>query len=187
MVSTWYGQINDATWQQFQKVRLLVCDVDGVFSDGRIYLGNDGEELKAFNTRDGYGVKSLLAGGIEVAVVTGRQSAIVESRMKALGVGLIYQGVKDKAKALEDILQKTRLQPEDAAAVGDDCPDLPLLTTCGLALTVHDGHPQVQQTAHYVTQNKGGSGAVREIADLILLSQGKLHQLQSRAVQEQSI
>lgn len=177
-VSTWYGDIHSSLLERFAAIQLLVCDVDGVFSDGRIYLGNDGEELKAFHTRDGLGVKALLSAGIQVAVITGRHSAIVENRMRALGVTLIYQGQHNKAAAFADILQQTGIDANASASVGDDLPDLAMFAASAIAFSVFDGHPQVQQQADYVTQQRGGFGAVREIADLILLSQGKLHQVQ---------
>ncbi|RUO37576.1 3-deoxy-manno-octulosonate-8-phosphatase KdsC [Aliidiomarina shirensis] len=177
-VSTWYGDIHEDLLARFKTIKLLVCDVDGVFSDGRIYLGNNGEELKAFHTRDGLGVKALLSAGIEVAVITGRTSTIVQSRMQALGVQHIYQGQHDKLMALREIQSQTGISLEQTASVGDDTPDLALFQGSQLAFSVFDGHPQVQQHAHYVTQQRGGFGAVREIADLLLLSQGLLHQVQ---------
>lgn len=177
-VSTWYGDIHEDLLTRFQSIKLLVCDVDGVFSDGRIYLGNQGEELKAFHTRDGLGVKALLSAGIEVAVITGRKSEIVQTRMQALGVKHIYQGQHDKLVALQEIQKNTGIGIERTASVGDDTPDLALFQGSHLAFSVFDGHPQVQQHAHYITQQRGGFGAVREIADLLLLSQGLLHQVQ---------
>ncbi|RUO23490.1 3-deoxy-manno-octulosonate-8-phosphatase KdsC [Aliidiomarina iranensis] len=177
-VTTWYGDIHNDLMGRFRAVKLLVCDVDGVFSDGRIYLGDQGEELKAFHTRDGLGVKALLTAGIEVAVITGRSSNIVQSRMQALGVKHIYQGQHNKAEALTELQANLGIGPEYTASVGDDTPDLALFGGSHLAFSVFDGHPQVQQRAHYVTQQRGGFGAVREIADLLLLSQGLLHQVQ---------
>lgn len=176
--STWYGDLHNDLMAKFANIKLLVCDVDGVFSDGRIYLGNDGEELKAFHTRDGLGVKALLTAGIQVAVITGRDSQIVETRMRALGVPHIYQGQHDKMQAFTDIQKACGVNNEATASVGDDLPDLPMLKASGLALTPFDGHPLLQQNADYVTTQRGGFGAVREIADLILLSQGLLHQVQ---------
>lgn len=176
--STWYGDIHNEVLVKFANIKLLICDVDGVFSDGRIYLGNDGEELKAFHTRDGLGVKALLTAGIQVAVITGRDSNIVETRMRALGVPFIFQGQHDKMQAFADIQEACGVSDLETASVGDDLPDLPMLKASGLALTPFDGHPLLQQNADYVTTQRGGFGAVREIADLILLSQGLLHQVQ---------
>ncbi|MCC5855829.1 MAG: 3-deoxy-manno-octulosonate-8-phosphatase KdsC [Idiomarina sp.] len=177
MISTWYGEISDALFAQLAQVRVLICDVDGVFSDGRIYLGNDGEELKAFHTRDGLGVKALRSAGIEVGVITGRKSNIVEQRMTALGVPFIFQGQEDKSAAFHSILDALSLEPSQVAYIGDDSPDLAMIHMAGLGVAPHDAHPGVQQAADYVTTCRGGFGAVREIADLILLAQGKLHQV----------
>lgn len=175
-VSTWYGDIEEQTFQRFSAVRLLICDVDGVFSDGRIYLGNDGEELKAFHTRDGFGVKALLDSGIEVAVITGRSSNIVERRMQALGVRHIFQGQHDKRAAYQTLCDSLSLEPEQIAYIGDDVPDLPLIEQVGLGIAVRDAHASVQQAARYVTALPGGFGAVREVCDLILLGHGQLSQ-----------
>ncbi|WP_194756243.1 3-deoxy-manno-octulosonate-8-phosphatase KdsC [Aliidiomarina indica] len=177
-ISTWYGDISENIIARMAQIKLLVCDVDGVFSDGRIYLGDQGEELKAFHTRDGLGVKALLSAGIDVAVITGRQSHIVQNRMSALGVRHIIQGEHDKARALQQLLSDTGIRAAHLAAIGDDLPDIPMLQSANLGVAVFDAHPSVQQAADYVTRQRGGFGAVRELADLILLSQGKLHQVQ---------
>jgi len=174
MISTWYGDINATLFDRFQQIKLVVCDVDGVFSDGCIYLGNQGEELKAFNTRDGFGVKALLNAGIEVAVITGRRSAIVENRMTALGVKHIYQGQEDKLTCFEQLLTKLNLDAHEVASIGDDVPDVDMLKRSGVGVSVQDGHPFVQQSADYITAQRGGYGAVRELSDLILLAQGQL-------------
>ncbi|MGX5913153.1 3-deoxy-manno-octulosonate-8-phosphatase KdsC [Aliidiomarina sp. Khilg15.8] len=176
MVSTWYGDIDSQIIEHFGNVRLLVCDIDGVFSDGRIYLGNDGEELKAFHTRDGFGIKALINSGIEVAVITGRQSRIVENRMRALGVTHIFQGQHDKGNALHELQTTLQLDASQIASMGDDVPDLPILQQAGLGIAVRDAHPSVQQAATYITALPGGFGAVREVSDLILLAQGHLNQ-----------
>ncbi|RBP79724.1 3-deoxy-D-manno-octulosonate 8-phosphate phosphatase (KDO 8-P phosphatase) [Shewanella putrefaciens] len=168
-----YGPISDDVWQRAQKIKLLICDVDGVFSDGRIYLSNSGEELKAFHTRDGYGVRSLLTSGFNLAVITGRQSKIVENRMTALGVTHIYQGVDNKFEPYEALLALYSVTPEEVAYIGDDIVDLPVMNVVGLAVSVADGHPYVRQHAHFVTTLNGGHGALRELTDLLLLSQNK--------------
>ena len=177
MVSTWYGQIPSHLMQRFAQVKVVICDIDGVFSDGRIYLGNQGEELKAFHTRDGLGVKALRSAGIEVGVITGRSSQIVTKRMEALGVPYIYQGQEQKQPAFDDILATLGLTSEQAAYIGDDSPDLPLIRCAGMGVATHDAHPQVRLNADYVTSCPGGFGAVRELADLILLAAGKLDQV----------
>ena len=168
-----YGPISEDVWQRAQKIKLLICDVDGVFSDGRIYLSNSGEELKAFHTRDGYGVRSLLTSGFHLAVITGRQSKIVENRMTALGVTHIYQGVDNKFAPYEELLALYGVTPDEVAYIGDDMVDLPVMNVVGLAVSVADGHPYVRQHAHFVTTLNGGHGALRELTDLLLLSQNK--------------
>ncbi|UCX06053.1 3-deoxy-manno-octulosonate-8-phosphatase KdsC [Shewanella glacialimarina] len=168
-----YGPISDDIWLRAQKIKLLICDVDGVFSDGRIYLNNSGEESKAFHTRDGYGVRSILTSGINVAVITGRKSKIVENRMTALGIKDIYQGIDDKFTPYEELIRKYNVTAEQVAYIGDDMVDLPVMKVVGLAVSVADGHPYVKQHCHMITTIKGGNGALRELTDLLLLSQNK--------------
>ncbi|WP_299080099.1 3-deoxy-manno-octulosonate-8-phosphatase KdsC [uncultured Paraglaciecola sp.] len=175
MVDTPYGPIHDKLLTQLQQVKLLACDVDGVFSDGRIYMGQDGEELKAFHTRDGYGVKALQKIGIQIAVITGRQSNMVEKRMTALGVQHIYQGCEDKQPALLAIQKKISITKNETAAIGDDMPDLGMFQASQCNVCVQDGHPLIASQAHYRTRTKGGFGAVRELCDLILLAHGQLN------------
>ena len=143
MTTTLYTEINDSLFAKLAKIKLLVCDVDGVFSDGRIYLGNDGEELKAFHTRDGYGVKALVSNGVNVAVITGRRSAIVENRMKALNVAHIIQGEENKADALSDLMKRLELNTDEVAAVGDDMPDTGMYKHVSVKIAVADAHPYV--------------------------------------------
>lgn len=173
-VSTWYGEIPAQLLDRLQSIKLVIFDIDGVFSDGRIYLGNQGEELKAFNTRDGFGVKGLLNNRIEVAVITGRRSEIVERRMQALGVNHIYQGIEDKVSCYDELSRSLQLTDEQIACMGDDVPDVQMIQRAGVGVAVNDAHPWVQQQADYVTSLRGGFGAVRELTDLILLSQGHL-------------
>ncbi|MCL2918476.1 3-deoxy-manno-octulosonate-8-phosphatase KdsC [Shewanella litorisediminis] len=168
-----YGPIDDAIWNKAKGIKLLICDVDGVFSDGRIYLGNQGEELKAFHTRDGYGVKALQGAGVAVAVITGRKSQIVENRMTALGVAHIYQGVDNKFVPYEELLDLYGVKAAEVAYIGDDMVDLPVMKAVGLGVCVADGHPYVRRHADMVTTLPGGHGALRELADLLLMSQGK--------------
>lgn len=166
-----YQDVTDDILLKANHIRLLICDVDGVFSDGRIYLGNNGEELKAFHTRDGYGIKALRQAGIEVAVITGRSSAIVQQRMTSLTVPYIYQGQENKLAAFAQLQQKLQLKPQQIAYIGDDLADWQVMQHCGLAVAVKDAHPYLAQQAHYVTQLAGGFGAVRELCDLLLISQ----------------
>ena len=181
-INTWYGDIEKQLFERFSKVRLLILDVDGVFSDGRIYLGNDGEELKAFHTRDGFGMKALKNAGIQTAVITGRQSNIVERRMQHLDVSDIYQGHADKPQAYNELLTHHGVNAEQTAYVGDDTPDLPLIQQAGIGVAVKDAHPSIQQQAQYITRCAGGFGAVREVCDLIMLSQGLLHDAKGASV-----
>ncbi|MFT5806213.1 MAG: 3-deoxy-D-manno-octulosonate 8-phosphate phosphatase (KDO 8-P phosphatase) [Moritella dasanensis] len=182
MINTLYGPIPQEILTKAKTLKLLICDIDGVFSDGRVYMGNDGEELKAFHTRDGFGVKSLLNAGIEVAVITGRQSTIVANRMQGLGVQHIYQGQDNKVIAFNMLLEKLNLSPEHVGYIGDDVIDLPVMNLCGLSVAVADAHPLVKKGADFSTSIRGGFGAVRELADLILLAKGILDQAQGTSV-----
>lgn len=177
-----YGAIEPSVHTLAAQVRLVICDIDGVFSDGRIYLGNAGEELKAFHTRDGFGVKALLNADIAVAVITGRNSKIVENRMTALGVAHIYQGCDDKSIAFNELKQKYQISDQQIAYIGDDMPDLPLIKQVGLGVAVQDAHPLVSQSANYITFKSGGHGAVRELSDLILINQNKFEQYYGASV-----
>ena len=152
-------------------IRLLVLDVDGVLTDGRLYFSARGEQTKCFHVRDGAGIKQVLKAGLQVAVISGRQSKAVDKRMSDLGVTWIRQGVEDKLTALRELLDLTNLTPQAVASVGDDVPDLPLLEVARLAVAVSDAHPSVKSRAHYITQLPGGLGAVREVCDLILETQ----------------
>ena len=181
MIDTPYGKVSSNIFEQAQKIKIFICDVDGVFSDGRIYLGNDGEELKAFHTKDGFGLKAIMQQGIEVAIITGRQSNIVENRMTALGVKHIYQGKDDKLSVYKSLLEKLNLTPEQTAYIGDDVVDLPIMLHSGLGIAVNDAHPLVLQKADLVTTVKGGFGAVREICDLFLQCHGQLSMTQGKS------
>lgn len=181
MINTPYGTISTCCYRQAEKIKLLICDVDGVFSDGRIYLGNQGEELKAFHTKDGFGIKAILNIGIEVAIITGRRSKIVNDRMQALGVPHIYQGQEDKLSAYQALLDTLKLAPQEVAYIGDDVVDLPVMEACGLGIAVNDAHPLVLQKADLITYSKGGFGAVREICDLLLQSNNQLHISQGKS------
>lgn len=176
LITTLYGNVDETVFNIAKNIKLLICDVDGVFSDGLVYMGNEGEELKTFHTRDGYGVKSLMSAGVEVAIITGRSSKIVENRMTALGIKLIYQGQDDKLQAYQDILTKLNIAPEHTGYIGDDLIDWPVMEKVALKVCVADGHPLLQQRANYLTTIKGGYGAVREVSDLILEAKGELEQ-----------
>jgi 3-deoxy-D-manno-octulosonate 8-phosphate phosphatase (KDO 8-P phosphatase) len=169
-----YGQVSQHVWQKMQRIKLFVCDIDGVFSDGRIYLGNNGEELKAFHTKDGYGIKALGASGVDVAVITGRKSNIVQTRMTALNVKHIVQGEENKLPALKAMIASLALTPEQVAYIGDDMPDFECLNYVGLSIAVSDAHPAILNVCDYITYTRGGFGAVRETCDLIMQSQNTL-------------
>lgn len=171
-----YQAVSPEIAERAKQIKLLICDIDGVFSDGRIYLGNDGEELKAFHTRDGYGIKALRQAGIEVAVITGRNSAIVEQRMRSLTVPYIYQGQENKIAAFQQLQQRLQLSTQNIAYIGDDLADWSVMQHCGLAVAVNDAHPYLQHYAHLKTSLPGGYGAVRELCDLLLIAQGQFMQ-----------
>ncbi|NMP30159.1 3-deoxy-manno-octulosonate-8-phosphatase KdsC [Thalassotalea sp. M1531] len=182
MVETLYGEVADDVFNKASSIKLLVCDVDGVFSDGRIYLGNDGEELKAFHTKDGFGIKALIASGVEVAIITGRNSRIVHDRMSALNIKHIIQGKEDKLPTMKDIMSSLSLTAEQVAYIGDDMADMPCIELASLGVAVNDAHPYVIKHANYCTFTKGGFGAVRELCDLIMLSQNTLQDAKGASV-----
>ena len=155
------------------EVDLVVLDVDGVLTDGRLWYGPDCETLKAFDVRDGHGIKSLLAGGVAVAVISGRRSPAVTARMRELGVSDVAQGVGDKARALAELVKRTGIDARRVACLVDDTPDLGLMAAVGLAAAVADAHPQVLAAAGHVTRAAGGRGAVREFCDYLLAARGK--------------
>ena len=158
--------------QRAAAVRLLVLDVDGVLTDGRLYFGADGEELKVFDVRDGHGVKLLREAGVEVAILSARRSPIVERRARELGVATVIQGAADKGAALADLLRALQVSPEHCGYVGDDWPDLGAISQAGFAATVADAVPEVRRAAHWISAAPGGRGAVRELAEFILRAQG---------------
>ena len=160
-----------------KEVSLLICDVDGVLTKGEVYLDNTELELKAFNIKDGLGIKLLQQSGVEVAVITGRKSQVVERRMAELGIKHIYQGQQDKIAAFESLLDILGLNPEQVAYVGDDLPDLPLMRRSAIGIAVADAHFSVKDKADWITFNDGGYGAVRDIADLILDAKGLLENI----------
>jgi 3-deoxy-D-manno-octulosonate 8-phosphate phosphatase (KDO 8-P phosphatase) len=149
-------------------IRLVAFDVDGVFTDGRFYLSNDGVESKAFSTQDGYGIRRLIQAGIEVAVISGRSSDAVDRRMQELGVEHVFQGCKDKIAALEDLAATLGIAADECAFVGDDIPDLPLLRKVGFSVAVANAASAVREQCDYTTLADGGYGAVREVCDLIV-------------------
>ncbi len=149
-------------------IRLLVLDVDGVLTDGRLHFGPRGEALKVFHVRDGFGIQQVRRAGIEVAVISGRKSPMVAARCRELGIRHLLQGQADKTAAFERIVSKLKLQPPQCACVGDDVPDVKLMRRVGLAFAVADADPAAKQAAHVVTSMRGGHGAVREVCDYLL-------------------
>ncbi|MDM7859452.1 3-deoxy-manno-octulosonate-8-phosphatase KdsC [Alteromonas sp. ASW11-36] len=173
-IQTIYGELDEAIFASLKQIKLLVCDIDGVFSDGRIYLGNNGEELKAFHTRDGFGFKAVKKVGIKTAVITGRQSAIVTKRMGSLQTDFIIQGREDKKTALQALLVEQQIEPEEVLAMGDDVPDLGMFALAGVKVAVADAHPSVVQKSNWQTTVRGGFGAVREVCDMLLQANNRL-------------
>ena len=157
-----------------RQVRLVILDVDGVLTDGGLTFDNRGEEYKTFNSLDGHGVRMLLESGIDVAVITGRESGIVNHRMRDLGVRHVYQGSRDKLPVFDRLLADTGLEAEQIAYVGDDLPDLPVMRRVGFAIAVQNAHTFVKQHCDWVTTALGGHGAVREVSDFLLHAQGLL-------------
>lgn len=155
-------------------IRLLICDIDGVLTDGRLYFTADGHELKSFHARDGHGLKLLQRTGVQAAVISGRSSPAVALRMSSLGIEHVFQGRENKLEPFQELLGRLDLKAEQAAFVGDDVLDLPLLRRVGLAVAVADAHFTLRETVHWVTAQPGGLGAVREVCDLIMLAQGRL-------------
>tara|TARA_B110000305_G_scaffold240347_1_gene310685 strand:- start:4073 stop:4603 length:531 start_codon:yes stop_codon:yes gene_type:complete len=154
-------------------IKLLVLDVDGVMTDGKLYFSNNGEEIKAFNTMDGLGLKMLQNAGITVALITGRQSEIVAVRARNLGIKHVYQGRDDKLNILEELLNTLKMEYSQVAYAGDDLPDLACITKVKMGITVPNGHFMVKDAADAITSREGGNGAVREICDWILQAQEK--------------
>ena len=151
-----------------RRVRLLVLDVDGVLTDGRLYYGARGESLKVFNVKDGHGIKQVAAAGITVAIISGRKSPIVTRRARELGIRHVAQGVTDKLAALHKLVKSQSVALEHCACVGDDTPDAPMLNAAGLAIAVADAHPDARAVADLLTTRAGGQGAVREVCDWLI-------------------
>lgn len=163
-------QLND----RIQPIRLIAFDVDGVLTDGGLYLSDSGEEFKRFNSLDGHGMKMLKASGVELAIITGRTSRCVELRAKNLGVSHLYQGIEKKWDAMQSLLDTLNLPAEAVAFMGDDVVDLPVMCRVGLALTVPNAPKVVHDHAHYISGRQGGYGAVREVCELIMAGQNTL-------------
>jgi 3-deoxy-D-manno-octulosonate 8-phosphate phosphatase (KDO 8-P phosphatase) len=164
-------------WQRAQGIRLLLLDVDGVLTDGRLYFDAKGEALKVFHVLDGHGIKMAQRAGIEVAFLSGRRSDAAYIRAKELGINRYFEGLRDKTAILEQLLAALNLTPREVAMVADDLVDLPVMARVGLAVAVADAVPEVAAAAHWVTGLPGGRGAVRQVCDLLLKAQGKWEQI----------
>jgi 3-deoxy-D-manno-octulosonate 8-phosphate phosphatase (KDO 8-P phosphatase) len=156
------------------QIKLVVFDVDGVLTDGSLFVGDDGQEYKAFHSRDGLGMKLLRKSGVEIGIITARTSEVVKHRMENLDIEHVYQGRLEKLPALEELLAKLGLSFEQTAYVGDDVVDLPVMRQVGLAIAVQDAHPLAKQHAHWQTPHGGGRGAARDVCELIMEAQHTL-------------
>lgn len=156
-----------------KKIKMLLLDVDGVMTDGRIILDNHGNELKAFHVRDGHGIKLAQRAGIIVGIITGRKAEVVNIRAQELGIAEVHQGAKDKILAYNAILKKYGIKDNEAAFIGDDVVDIDIFKRVGLAVSVSDADPAVKSHVHMITKAAGGRGAVRETINFLLASQGK--------------
>jgi len=171
-----YSDLNDLPTDirdRAAKVRLAVFDVDGVLTDGKLCYSDDGRELKSFHVHDGFGLKRLMANGIEVAIITSRMSHMVTERTAELGIAHVYQGQENKLACYEQLIHALKLAPEQTSYCGDDLPDLPVMQRVGLAIAVANAHPWVHERARWRTRQRGGEGAAREVCDLLLVAQGK--------------
>ena len=166
------GEVREALSERARRVRLLVLDVDGVLTDGRLHITAQGEETKVFHVRDGSGLVALQRAGVAVAIVSGRDSPAVTRRAAELGIVHVAQGVADKGAALDALLARLGLDATALACVGDDTPDLPMLERAALAVAVADAHPRARAAAHWITPTPGGLGAVRDVCDLLLAARG---------------
>ncbi|MGD2082088.1 MAG: HAD family hydrolase [Chromatiales bacterium] len=162
------------TLERAALVRLVIFDVDGVLTDGGLFYGDDGQEYKAFHSKDGHGMKMLQASGVEIGIITARTSEVVRIRMESLGIERVFQGQLEKLPAYERLKGATGLSDEQIAYVGDDVVDLPIMVRVGLAVAVQDAHPLVKRHAHWQTPSRGGRGAARDVCELLMEAQGTL-------------
>lgn len=172
--------MDNAITERLSRIKLLLLDVDGVMTDGRIIFDSNGVESKFFNVKDGHGIKMLQRSGIEVGIISGRESMVVTNRAKELGIGVVYQKAIDKLTPFLAILKETGLREEQVAFVGDDLIDIPVLKRVGFAAAPPDAVGEVFPYVHFVTEKGGGWGAVREVCDLILKAQGRWEELTAR-------
>lgn len=159
--------------KKLKKIKLIVLDVDGTMTDGKIYINNEGIEMKAFDVKDGFAIANCPSEGIEVAIITGRQSKVVEKRAEELKIKYCYQGIHDKANKLKELTESIGITLEEVCYIGDDINDLPAINIAGFTATPKDGVEDVLSIVDYVAKNKGGKGAIREVIELILREQDK--------------
>jgi len=174
------GIVKKNIQEKLCKIKLLILDVDGVMTDGSIIMDHEGRESKSFNVLDGHGLKMLQRYGVKVAILTGRKSKVVEYRAKDLGIADVYQGALNKKEVFEKILGKHKLSADEVAYVGDDIVDIPVLKRVGFSAAVADALDVVKKSVNYVTKNNGGHGAVREVCEMILQTQGKWPEVAAR-------
>lgn len=160
-----------------KQIQMVLLDVDGVLTAGEIIYSDNGDQVKIFNVKDGIGIRLLKEAGLQVGIITGRQGKALRHRCLNLGIDLVFDGIKDKTKALEEVTQRTGVAPSAIAYVGDDLPDIPVMKIVGLAVAVADAHELVKECAHFVTKAPGGRGAVREISEAILKAQDRWDEL----------
>lgn len=164
--------IDEAVLVRAKPVKLAIFDVDGVLTNGTLFLADSGEEYKAFNSRDGHGMKMLAANGVDTAIITGRQSGVVKHRAMDIMIKHLHQGAAEKLPVYEQLIAEIGLTPEETAFVGDDIVDLPIMLKVGLAVAVADAHPMVKEHSHWVTPSAGGCGAAREFCEMMMFAQG---------------
>ncbi|MFV1997928.1 MAG: 3-deoxy-manno-octulosonate-8-phosphatase KdsC [Acidiferrobacterales bacterium] len=165
-------EIDEDVIARAQKIKLAIFDVDGVLTTGALFMGDDGQEYKAFNSRDGHGMKMLTSNGVDTAIITGRHSKVVAHRASDISVKHIYQGAREKLPVYEKLVADLDLRHEEVAFVGDDIVDLPIMLRVGLAVTVADGHSLVKEHSHWITPGNGGCGAAREFCEMMMFAQG---------------
>ena len=169
-----YGTVSESLLERIRNIKILLSDVDGVLSDGKIYISNSGEEMKNFNTKDGFGIVAIQKLGVGFGVITGRESEIVNIRMKSLKARYVYQGITDKVAALMQIINESGVSADEIAYIGDDVIDITVFNHCGMSFCPRDAHPIVKSVSDYICHLDGGNGEVREVCDLILTARGRL-------------
>jgi 3-deoxy-D-manno-octulosonate 8-phosphate phosphatase (KDO 8-P phosphatase) len=165
-------EIPEDVLERARDIKLVIFDVDGVLTDGSLFIGDDGQEYKAFNSRDGHGIKMMLRNGIDGGIITGRTSRVVEHRVADLGIRHVRQGCADKLPVFQQMITELGLDPKQTAFIGDDIVDLPIMLKAGLAIATSDAHPMVRQYSHWTTPSAGGRGAARDLAEMMMHAQG---------------